>query len=138
AVAAATPDSPADEYRAESSIAESNHTPVLDRTDALIRRQALQNLSDAISARNRAATILTQVRLGSYDQVFTVVTNAISLVNLVATYMLISSIRDRLDPNFSDGVWMSYHVVAFVLVVVPIYVEFATSAYQQATYSTES
>jgi hypothetical protein len=97
-----------------------------------------QQLAEFNAARNRGVSMLTMVRLGSYSQSFSVLGNVLLLNNTLVIFMLIRSIMDKLDPNFSDGVWMSYHVLQFLLVIGVFYVLSATSAYRPATATTDN
>jgi hypothetical protein len=82
---------------------------------------------------SHAVYTLAQVRLASSEMIFTFINSILYLVNIYITFLFIRSVLDKINASFSDGIWVMVRATVFVLLVIPVYVEFQISGYRQET-----
>lgn len=78
---------------------------------------------------------LAQVRLASSEQIFTFMNNILYLANVYITFLFIKAVLDKINASFSDGIWILVKATVFIMIVVPVYVEFQIAGYRQETVS---
>ena len=88
-------------------------------------------------ARRRGVAMQAQVWLGSSTEMIGFLSRALGLINLYVAFLLVKIIMDRLDANFSDGLWLTYRILTFILLVAPVYVEFHISNYRQTAIAAD-
>lgn len=74
---------------------------------------------------------LAHVRLSSSEMAFSFISNMLYLINVYITFLLVKTIMDKINSSFSDGIWIMVKALVFVILVVPVYVEFQVASYRQ-------
>ncbi len=109
------------------------------------RRNSRQKIEDkdnksnsqllALQQRHEHKELLTQVRFESLEMMFSVVSWALRLLNTYVAFLFVRSVSNRFDSTFSDGLWSTQRVVLFLIIVVPISVEFLIEAYREDAFA---
>lgn len=92
---------------------------------------AVQVRRDLDAARRRGVIMQMQVRLGSTELVASVLAQISSYGYTYVIYLLLRVVTTSIDFNFSDGIWAPHNVVMFILLTVPLMVEFLIDSYRQ-------
>jgi hypothetical protein len=92
---------------------------------------AVQIRRDLDAARRRGIIMQMQVRLGSTELVASVLAQMSSYGYTYVIYLLLRVVTTSIDFNFSDGIWAPHNVVMFILLTVPLMVEFLIDSYHQ-------
>lgn len=105
--------------------------------DLVLQRQADHHVPKHIRKVYPSHAVYTQaqVRLASSEMLFIFINNILYLVNVYITFLFIKSVLDKINASFSDGIWIMVRATVFILLVLPVYVEFQVSAYRQETVS---
>lgn len=74
---------------------------------------------------------LAQVRLASSESVFAFISKILYLVNVYITFLFIKAVLDKINASFSDGMWIMAKANVFILIVIPVYIEFQVAGYRQ-------
>jgi hypothetical protein len=115
------------------AVANSNGEETLSLQEQLELREQQRVRAELEEARRRGVLMQAQVWLGSSAEIVGFLNRGLVLIATYVAFLLVRIIMDRLDANFSDGHWLTYRIMTFILLVAPVYVEFHISNYRQTT-----
>jgi hypothetical protein len=125
------PTSPSYNAGGANATAETLEEQLAKQEAALVRQELME-------ARKRGILMQTLVRLGSSLQLFTLGNIGLSLLDMYITFLFARAIMDRIDPNFSDGIWTLYRIGMFLMLILPVMVEYLNNNYRQSAASDDT